>query len=107
MLMRTNKFLVPLFLRLLLLAMLLAGTSTNPLCKIDTKELGVCQPAVAPWHGKPLQPPTKGCCSVLRRADLKCLCNFKSILPSIGINITNALALPSKCDIKTPPECHN
>ncbi|XP_038896217.1 putative lipid-transfer protein DIR1 [Benincasa hispida] len=105
--MTVNKFLVPLFLRLLFLAILLVGISATLLCKVDTKELCVnCRPAVAPLHGKPLQPPTKHCCSVIRHADLKCLCNFKSILPSVGINTTIALALPSKCGINTPPECH-
>ncbi|KAG6607773.1 putative lipid-transfer protein DIR1, partial [Cucurbita argyrosperma subsp. sororia] len=93
------------FLASLLFSLFLVGTIATPLCRVDTKELKMCQPAVAPPHGQPLQPPTKGCCSVVRRADLKCLCSLKSVLPTIGINTANALALPSKCGIHTPPEC--
>uniref|UniRef100_A0A0A0LBB0 Bifunctional inhibitor/plant lipid transfer protein/seed storage helical domain-containing protein n=1 Tax=Cucumis sativus TaxID=3659 RepID=A0A0A0LBB0_CUCSA len=105
MILTNNKSSVALFLRLLFLVMVLAETTATLLCKVDTKELCVCRPAVAPLHGKPLQPPTERCCSVLRSADLKCLCNLKSILPSAGINATIALALPSKCGIPSPPEC--
>ncbi|KAA0048163.1 hypothetical protein IC582_001129 [Cucumis melo] len=98
-----------LHLLLLLLVLLLAGAVTSsPLCEIDTTDLEVCRPAVTPPdHGKTLPLPTDACCSVVRRADLKCLCSLKYALPSFGINTANALALPSKCGVSPPPECRS
>ncbi|CAK9308697.1 unnamed protein product [Citrullus colocynthis] len=102
--MAPNNFI---FSILVLVLLLDNGVTAYPLCKIDTTELGVCRPAVAPpEHGQPLPLPTDACCSVVRRADLKCLCSLKSALPSMGINPANALALPAKCGTSSPPECH-
>ncbi|KAE8646001.1 hypothetical protein Csa_015500 [Cucumis sativus] len=82
----------------LLVLLLPAAVTAYPLCKIDTSDLKLCRSAVTPPdHGQPLPLPTEDCCSVVRHADLKCLCNLKSVLPSMGIDTANALALPSKC----------
>ncbi|KAE9598998.1 putative bifunctional inhibitor/plant lipid transfer protein/seed storage helical [Lupinus albus] len=55
--------------------------------------------------GKHPRPPNGKCCALVRQANLACLCSYKSLLPSIGINPTNALALPAKCSLRTPPRC--
>lgn len=100
--MAPNKVLVA-----VLFLIAVGGVLASPLCKIDTTDLGVCRPAVTtPEHGQPLPLPTEGCCAVVRRADLKCLCNLKSMLPAIGIDAANAMALPGKCGLSIPPECH-
>ncbi|KAM1000605.1 hypothetical protein ACFX2I_007218 [Malus domestica] len=87
----------------ILLLALVAGSTAVSICNIESDQLKECRPAVT---GKSPKPPTKRCCSVVRQANLPCLCNFKSVLPSIGIDPALAMALPKKCGLKTPRECH-
>ncbi|KAJ1441306.1 Bifunctional inhibitor/plant lipid transfer protein/seed storage helical domain [Sesbania bispinosa] len=85
-----------------LLIALLGGAKAVVVCGIDSTKLNLCHAAVTGKH--PPKPNVK-CCAVVRHANLPCLCKYKSILPALGINPTNALALPRKCGLKTPPKC--
>ena len=85
-----------------LLIALLGGAQAVVLCNINTDKLNLCRAAVT---GKYPPPPDEKCCAVIRSANLPCLCRYKSVLPALGINPTNALALPGKCGMKTPPSC--
>ncbi|KAE9584116.1 putative bifunctional inhibitor/plant lipid transfer protein/seed storage helical [Lupinus albus] len=71
-------------------------------CNIDSNNINVCRAAVTGQHPPP---PNRKCCALVRQANLPCLCSYKSVLPSIGINPKNALALPAKCGLRTPPGC--
>ncbi|KAK7276903.1 hypothetical protein RIF29_18051 [Crotalaria pallida] len=81
---------------------LLGGAQAVVICDIDSNKLNVCRAAVT---GRYPPPPDETCCAVIRKANLPCLCSYKSVLPAFGINPTNAMALPGKCGLKTPPEC--
>ncbi|KAJ7960854.1 Protease inhibitor/seed storage/lipid transfer protein family protein [Quillaja saponaria] len=72
-------------------------------CNVDSRKLTYCLPAVS---GESPPPPTKQCCFVVRHANLPCLCSYKSVLSALGINPKYAFALPGKCGLKTPPQCH-
>ncbi|XP_027368601.1 putative lipid-transfer protein DIR1 [Abrus precatorius] len=85
-----------------LLISLLSGAKPFQICNIDSNQLKLCRAAVS---GQNPPPPDEKCCAVIRQANLPCLCGYKSILPSIGINPKNALALPGKCGMKNPPNC--
>ncbi|TKY46969.1 putative lipid-transfer protein DIR1 [Spatholobus suberectus] len=85
----------------LLIAMLGAAKAVV-LCDIESSKLNLCYAAVT---GKHPPRPNEKCCEVVKNANLPCLCRYKSILPAVGINPTNALTLPSRCGLKTPPEC--
>ncbi|KAJ7963708.1 Protease inhibitor/seed storage/lipid transfer protein family protein [Quillaja saponaria] len=95
---------------LVLLLALLSGASAHAnanagsICNIDSHKLTCCLPAVSGNYSPP--PPTKQCCFVLRHSNLPCLCSYKTLLPALGINPKHAFALPGKCGLKTPPECH-
>ncbi|CAN0915819.1 Putative lipid-transfer protein DIR1 [Linum grandiflorum] len=71
-------------------------------CRVDPSRLIVCKWAVT---GKYPPPPTAECCRLIRRANLPCLCQFKSFLPAFGIDPARAMALPKKCGLKPPPPC--
>ncbi|XP_021906109.1 putative lipid-transfer protein DIR1 [Carica papaya] len=86
----------------LVMALMGAARGATGLCSIDPNKLDLCRAAVT---GESPPPPTRQCCRVVRKADLPCLCSYKSVLPAFGINPTNAFALPAKCGIKTPPQC--
>lgn len=86
----------------LLLIALLEGAHAASICNIDSAQLNYCRRAVS---GKSPTPPSKKCCGVVHRANLPCLCNYKAVLPSFGIDPALAMALPKKCGMKTPPEC--
>ncbi|KAJ1392514.1 Bifunctional inhibitor/plant lipid transfer protein/seed storage helical domain [Sesbania bispinosa] len=97
----SGKALVQWLVAALLIA-LLSGAQAFSLCNIDSSQLNLCRAAVT---GQSPPPPDEKCCGVVRHANLPCLCKYKSILPSLGINPTNAFALPSKCGLQTPPQC--
>lgn len=81
-----------------------AGAAATPttICKVGVSELAVCIPAIT---GKSPPKPTESCCAVIRKADLRCLCNYRSQFTKFGINPDNALALPKKCGLKLPRGC--
>lgn len=98
----SSKVLVVSMVAALLFIAMVGGATAAPICDIDSTKLNQCRPAVT---GKSPPPPTKQCCNLVRYANLPCLCNFKSVLPAFGINPAQAMALPKKCGLKTPPEC--
>ncbi|RRT51889.1 hypothetical protein B296_00020522 [Ensete ventricosum] len=57
-------------------------------------------------NGKTVAKPEGQCCSGLKKVvkeDVICLCGVLQQGPSLGINLTKALTLPSACGISTPP----
>ncbi|GKV38713.1 hypothetical protein SLEP1_g46595 [Rubroshorea leprosula] len=85
-----------------LLTVLVAEAEAVVMCNIEMSNMELCRAAVT---GRSPPSPTRKCCSLLRQANFPCLCNLKSVLPSLGINPRHALALPRKCNLVTPPEC--
>ncbi|KAG2394716.1 uncharacterized protein HKW66_Vig0079090 [Vigna angularis] len=85
-----------------LLIAMLGGAKAIALCDTESSKLSACYAAVTGQH--PPKPSEK-CCDVVKHSNLPCLCGYKSILPAFGFNPINALALPRKCGLKTPPEC--
>ncbi|KAI4307933.1 hypothetical protein L6164_031057 [Bauhinia variegata] len=81
---------------------LLGGAKAYLFCGLSSTKLNLCRPAIT-GESPPL--PTEECCAVVYFADLACLCRYKFILLAFGINPIHALALPTKCGLKTPPEC--
>ncbi|KAK7288530.1 hypothetical protein RIF29_01991 [Crotalaria pallida] len=98
----SGNVLVQWLVALLLLISLLNGAKAYEFCDTDSAKLALCYAAVT---GKHPPKPNEKCCEVIRHADLPCLCRYKNVLPAAGINPTNALTLPSRCGLKTPPEC--
>uniref|UniRef100_A0A2N9GZW0 Bifunctional inhibitor/plant lipid transfer protein/seed storage helical domain-containing protein n=1 Tax=Fagus sylvatica TaxID=28930 RepID=A0A2N9GZW0_FAGSY len=98
----SGKVSVQYVLVIMLIALVSYRAKAAAICNIDSTKLTQCLPAV---NGQSPPPPTKQCCTVVRHANLPCLCNYKSLLPAFGINPTHALALPKKCGLKTPPQC--
>ncbi|XP_047335971.1 putative lipid-transfer protein DIR1 [Impatiens glandulifera] len=79
-----------------------AAATTNKICGVGLDEFLQCLPAV---EGSPPPAPTKGCCGVIRKANLPCLCKYKSKIRDMGIDPVAVLALPKKCRIKLPHKC--
>ncbi|KAI8526936.1 hypothetical protein RHMOL_Rhmol12G0037500 [Rhododendron molle] len=88
----------------LLLVLLIHSSDAQTICKVTVEGLMSCRSAVT--QPKPT-PPSAACCTVIKNADLKCLCSYKnsSLLPSLGIDPKLALQLPSKCNISNAPKC--
>ncbi|KAI3408059.1 AAI domain-containing protein [Psidium guajava] len=89
-------------LALALLVAMVGGAKATTVCKIPTDQLALCLPAVT---GDRPTPPTKQCCKVISKADMRCLCRYRSALQNFGIKPANAMALPKKCGLKAPPKC--
>ncbi|KAB2096106.1 Putative lipid-transfer DIR1 -like protein [Gossypium arboreum] len=102
--MATEKLLVQCLVATLLLIAAVEGAKETTICNIPLKKLEQCKPAVT---GKNPPPPTKECCSLIKQADLTCLCNYKDALPAFQIEPSRAFALPQKCKCKhpVPPQC--
>ncbi|KAL0294036.1 UNVERIFIED_CONTAM: Upstream activation factor subunit UAF30 [Sesamum calycinum] len=79
-----------------------AAATPSTICNVRVSELVQCLPAIT---GKSPPPPTKSCCSVISKANLHCLCNYKSEISKFGVDPAKALALPKKCGLKAPREC--
>ncbi|XWS09728.1 hypothetical protein CRYUN_Cryun39dG0014200 [Craigia yunnanensis] len=99
----SEKFLVHCLVAILLIA-LVEGSNELVICNIPLTKLDLCRPAVT---GKYPPAPTKPCCSLIKHANLTCLCNFKDALPAFNIDPARAFALPKKCksNLPTPPQC--
>lgn len=69
------------------------------LCNMTQDGLMACKPAVT--QPNPTKP-TASCCAALKTADLKCLCSYKNsmLLPTMGIDPTLALGLPTQCKLE-------
>ncbi|XP_004491449.1 putative lipid-transfer protein DIR1 [Cicer arietinum] len=85
-----------------LLIALLGGAQAVKICDIESSQLKFCRAAVT---GENPPPPDEKCCAVIRGANLPCLCTYKSILPSLGISVKDAMELPGKCGSKSPSKC--
>ncbi|XP_059644073.1 putative lipid-transfer protein DIR1 [Cornus florida] len=70
------------------------------ICGMTTDGLMSCKPSVAAGVN-PLPAPTPACCSALSKADMQCLCSFKSssLLPTLGVDPDLAMQLPAKCNL--------
>ncbi|KAK3032461.1 hypothetical protein RJ639_037274 [Escallonia herrerae] len=62
-------------------------------------DLATCLPAIT---GTSPQPPTVGCCKVMHKTNLHCLCSYKDELRNLGVDPKTAMALPKKCGLKLP-----
>lgn len=93
-----------LILGVVVVAMLaeVGGAKAMTICSMDSTELAECLPAI---RGFSPSPPSRECCAVLQKADLHCLCNYKSMLPTYGVNPGLAMGLPKLCGLILPPEC--
>ncbi|KAL8509843.1 hypothetical protein ACS0TY_016895 [Phlomoides rotata] len=78
------------------------GEGDASVCNVKVSELVECLPAIT---GKSPPPPTKGCCSVMGRADLQCFCNYKSQFAKYGVDPAKAMLLPGKCGRNLPKQC--
>ncbi|KAK4278384.1 hypothetical protein QN277_016237 [Acacia crassicarpa] len=94
------KLTIKLFVVLLAAIIMLGGGAQGVvLCNTDSTKLNLCRAAVT---GRNPPPPTQACCAVVRHANMPCLCKYRSVLPSLGIDPKNALALPAKCGLRSP-----
>lgn len=96
------KVLVQCVLLAICLVALVGRGRAMTLCKVDSDKLGICLPAVT---GKSPPPPSENCCSIIKQADLPCLCSYKEVLRAFKIDPASAVELPEKCGLKKPREC--
>jgi Probable lipid transfer len=68
-------------------------------CNVDDKAIEACLPAV---KGSQPPPPTHACCSYVKIADQRCLCQYQHsyLIPAFGVNIDQVKKLPEKCGIE-------
>ncbi|MED6161518.1 hypothetical protein PIB30_061511 [Stylosanthes scabra] len=80
------------------------GSSGISVCNMSEDGLMACKPSVT--QPNPTDPTTE-CCNAVSAADLQCLCSYKNSvqLPFLGIDPDLAIALPAKCNLKTPVGC--
>lgn len=76
--------------------------TTNVICNVKVTELAECLPAIS---GASPKDPTKACCAVLHKADLKCMCKLKPQLGKLGLSPEKAMKLPGKCGLTVPKGC--
>lgn len=78
----------------------------EPICGISPTDLMTCKSAVVGTTG---QPPSTACCAALSnpKANLPCLCTFKSSgwIKFLGINPDLATKLPVECKIDPSFHC--
>ncbi|MCE3215049.1 hypothetical protein HAX54_000614 [Datura stramonium] len=81
-----------------------AVSSGLSFCNMNDDGITACKPSVT--QPNPVEPSTS-CCEALSGADLQCLCSYRNsfLLPSLGIDPALALALPTKCNLTSPPNC--
>ncbi|KAI9108578.1 hypothetical protein K1719_020462 [Acacia pycnantha] len=80
-------------------AMFCGGAKGEDVCNMDITEFKSCRAAIT-GQDPPL--PIKACCAVLQHGDLPCLCSFKFMMPTLGLDPNNVFALPPKCGLQTP-----
>uniref|UniRef100_A0A0V0GTE8 Putative defective in induced resistance 1 protein-like n=1 Tax=Solanum chacoense TaxID=4108 RepID=A0A0V0GTE8_SOLCH len=86
------------------LLLIVEFTSGLSICKMNDDGLTSCKPSVT--QPNPVEP-SASCCEALSAADLQCLCSYRNsfVFPSLGIDPELALALPTKCNLTSPPNC--
>ncbi|KAF8409663.1 hypothetical protein HHK36_005742 [Tetracentron sinense] len=99
---KTSNITLVLGVVVMVLIAILGGAKAMNICNMDSNQLAECLPAM---RGPSPSPPTKGCCAVMRVADMHCLCTYKYLLPTVGVDPALAMALPKKCGLNPPPEC--
>ncbi|KAK9287170.1 hypothetical protein L1049_015809 [Liquidambar formosana] len=99
------------YTKLVIVALVLAAAIVNnepmvanglSICSMTEDGLRSCEPSVS---GQNPAPPSATCCTALSKADLKCLCSYKNLLPSLGIDPNQAMQLPAKCNMAAPVNC--
>ncbi|XP_054792900.1 putative lipid-transfer protein DIR1 [Prosopis cineraria] len=94
-----KAFMVLIAATIMMIGLLGGKAESVVLCNTDSTKLNLCRAAVT---GSNPPPPTQACCAVVRHVNMPCLCKYKSVLPSLGIDPKNALALPAKCGLRSP-----
>ncbi|KAL8205702.1 hypothetical protein R6Q57_009253 [Mikania cordata] len=80
----------------------IAPASSTLVCNVQMSDLLECLPAITGAHPPA---PTRSCCKVMRRVNLRCLCSYKPQLAKFGANPAAAMAIPKKCGIKSRLRC--
>ncbi|ESQ42909.1 hypothetical protein EUTSA_v10015086mg [Eutrema salsugineum] len=80
-------------------AMMVEEAKSIPVCNVDSSDVEKCRSAAT---GNNPPPPGPDCCNVVKTADLQCFCQFKSYLPSYGINPSNVKTVLARCGANTP-----
>ncbi|KAF5199247.1 Bifunctional inhibitor/plant lipid transfer protein/seed storage helical domain [Thalictrum thalictroides] len=83
------------------MVVMVGGAKSFSICNMDTNQLSQCLPAIQP----PVSPPTTTCCDVIHRANITCLCSYKNLLPTFGVDPGVAMQLPKKCNMTSVPDC--
>ncbi|WOL12818.1 hypothetical protein Cni_G21586 [Canna indica] len=80
--------------------------ATDSHCKMTEQGLIACLPAMT--NGAAPAKPSPKCCAALAKADLPCLCKYKSnpAVRQLGINPKLAVKLPAKCKLPVPRNCY-
>lgn len=100
--MASTGTLMSFLMAMVVLVAVVVANKTPTICNVGVSELGECLPAIT---GDKPSWPTKGCCKVMHKVNLPCLCNYKDKLSQYGISPKNAMALPKKCGLKLPAQC--
>nr|WOE53369.1 non-specific lipid-transfer protein type D [Citrullus colocynthis] len=77
------------------LIVIMEGARVAAVCNTNQAEMTECKSAL-------IGSPTKQCCVNLSKTDIKCLCQYKYMLPVLQIDEAQAMAVPGKCGIKNP-----
>ncbi|KAK2987066.1 hypothetical protein RJ640_004792 [Escallonia rubra] len=78
----------------MVLVAVVRGDKPTIICNVKMTDLATCLPAIT---GTSPQPPTVGCCKVMHKTNLHCLCSYKDELRNLGVDPKAAMALPKKC----------
>lgn len=93
---------------LLVIAVALAAAPVpaHAVCNMSNDQFMKCQPAAAATTN-PTPDPSTDCCTVLKDADLACLCSYKNSpwLSLYNIDPKRAMELPAKCGLTPPADC--
>ncbi|EEF22434.1 putative lipid-transfer protein DIR1 [Ricinus communis] len=90
---------VKIVLAMLVIAMI-SGAQAKPVCGVDHYDLiERCYPTTTLT---PPPPPSQQCCDIVKRTDLLCLCKYRFMLPTFGIDYARAIEVPGKCGIPQP-----
>jgi Probable lipid transfer len=91
------------FVAMVAFLLVLEEVHGDGICKMSSDGLNACKPAIQ--NDDPVDEPSRGCCVALKKADFKCLCQYKDsyLLKAMDINSTRAFALPQMCGIMNAP----
>ncbi|KAI4295559.1 hypothetical protein L6164_035594 [Bauhinia variegata] len=82
---------------------ILADGFSSTFCGMTIEELQECESAVKKENAAL---PTEKCCSGIKDADFKCLCDNEGMAALYGVDIGKAMELPGKCGIKKKYKCN-